>query len=141
MEERRLIPILNAMNAILIIIVLILTLPIIFEIYPFLEIGILVGSSMEPILKSGDMLFIRKSIEDVKIGDIISFKDSPRAIVHRVVDIRKDSSLMFKTKGDNNGEPDGWKGADQTEGKVVYVIPTRFLFYKTKPKNCWPAWF
>ena len=123
-EKRRLIPILNI---ILVVIILMLILPIIFRICPFLEVNISVGSSMVPTLKTGDTMFIR-NVQDIRIGDIISFKRGLNGIVHRVIDIKRSPTLMFKTKGDANEKSDGWIKAEQVEGKIVYVVPTRFLF-------------
>lgn len=120
-EKRGLIPILNV---ILVVIILMLILPVIFRICPFLEVSISVGSSMTPTLKTGDTMFIRNSVEDIQIGDIISFS----GIVHRVIDIKRSPTLIFKTKGDANEKSDGWIKAEQVEGKIVYVVPTRFLF-------------
>jgi len=123
-EREGLISILNVM---LIVIILILFSPMIFNFCPFLEIGISVGSSMIPTLRTGDLLFIRDNIEDIEIGDIISFKTERGSIVHRVIDIIKDPTLMVRTKGDNNEKADKWIMAYQIEGKVIYIILIRFL--------------
>lgn len=78
---------------------------------PFMPIF---GSSMEPTLQSGNLLFIEPmKPQDVKVGDIIvytvpplvrDFYNYPPTVAHRVIEIKTSPSLGFRTAGDNTGE-------------------------------------
>lgn len=67
------------------------------------------SNSMNPIFKTGDMLFVKK-VDPATIheGDIITFKESGgNLITHRVVDVTNNSgAISFATKGDNNNMVD-----------------------------------
>lgn len=57
--------------------------------------------SMEPTIESGDTVLIKKcDFDDVKIGDIIVYKNDNKYIIHRVVRFDDDGSIV--TKGDND---------------------------------------
>lgn len=63
--------------------------------------------------------------EDIKIGDIISYKYTENiSIVHRVINIRKDDrGLYYIVKGDNNKIPDPVKvRIENVEGILVALI-------------------
>jgi len=86
------------------------------------------GESMVPTIIHGDTILIRKGIENIEVGDILSFKVGSRVIVHRVVDIQKNPILTFQTKGDAVEEPDGVEiTVDQVIGKMIDIIPTSLL--------------
>jgi len=86
------------------------------------------GDSMVPTIMHGDTILIRKGIEDIEVGDIVSFKVGSRVVVHRVVDIQKNPILIFQTKGDAVEEPDGLEiTVDQVMGKIIDIIPTSLL--------------
>ncbi|KPJ56863.1 hypothetical protein AMJ49_03560 [Parcubacteria bacterium DG_74_2] len=104
----------------------------------------LAGKSMNPVLMHGDTVLVKKGAEDIQVGDIISFRvDSiPFGIVHRVVEIQKNPTLILKTKGDANNLPDQWDiTADQVIGKVILIIPTSLLMtlYVLVPSISLPA--
>lgn len=64
--------------------------------------------SMEPTIKTGDVIFIRPQSE-YKLGDVITFKDEKnRTITHRITSILTDThgNQNFVTKGDNNDTKD-----------------------------------
>lgn len=86
---------------------------------------------MTPAMLHGDTILVKRGIEDIRVGDIISFRvDSiPVAVAHRVVEIQENPSfLIFKTKGDANDVPDDWEiTADQVIGKVTDVKSTSFF--------------
>ncbi len=83
---------------------------------------IIATKSMVPTLNPGDVVIIRKvSPSKIRVGDIIAYDAitynpgtgpnirTPIIIVHRVIRIiNVDGMLYFKTKGDNNPEPDPW---------------------------------
>jgi len=117
----------SIINLILIIILLILISPIIFESCSFLDTNYTKGLSMLPTLKSGDMVFIKNGTKGIKIDDIIIFRTGSGLVGHRVVDIIKNPTLMFRTKGDNNKEADDWIMAYQVKGKIIYIIHGGFF--------------
>ncbi|MDW0108711.1 signal peptidase I [Sporosarcina aquimarina] len=65
----------------------------------------MLSNSMNPIFKTGDMLFVKK-VDPTAIheGDIITFKESGGNLInHRVVDVTDSSgAISFATKDDNN---------------------------------------
>lgn len=65
-----------------------------------------VSSSMEPTLNKGDLVVVKgTSPEEINVGDIIVYHNPFQgvAVVHRVIDIKKDGDeFVFYTKGDNN---------------------------------------
>jgi signal peptidase len=100
-----------------------------------------VSNSMDPTLKKGDLVVVKGvSPEDIKIGDIIVYHNPLQgvAVVHRVIDIRKDGGkLIFYTKGDNNRTN---RLSDQEAG---IAPPVREQWVKgivvlTIPKLGWP---
>lgn len=65
-----------------------------------------ISGSMKPNLEIGDIV-ITKEIEDIKKGDIITFRQQNSIITHRVVDIiNENEKLYYQTKGDNNNSND-----------------------------------
>ncbi len=107
---------------------------------------VVVSSSMEPTIKPGDIIVVKKvNIEDIKVGDIIVYKNpyTQKEIVHRVIyKGKKYGKVYLITKGDNdktNPLPDQLVGAAPpiTEeifvGKVILIIPylgyPRYLVY------------
>lgn len=102
------------------------------------------GSSMEPALHSGGLLIV-ESIEpwDIKTGDIITYKvpelvreyyNYPTTVAHRVIEIKTEPSLGFRTQGDNAGEdpftiqPQDIKG---TVGTQIPYIGIPLLFFQS----------
>jgi signal peptidase I len=60
------------------------------------------SGSMTPLLLIGDMVLVESiSPENIKLGDIIVFKDFDKLVVHRVIQKYKDGSKSFLQKGDN----------------------------------------
>jgi len=81
---------------------------------------------MSPTINAGDILLISKiNPEEIKDGDIITFREGETFVTHRVVEIINNS---FRTKGDANEDPDAKIiRAEQVAGKVIFAIP--FLGY------------
>jgi len=78
------------------------------------------SGSMWPSLKRGDLILI-KGVEgknDIKIGDIVVFKNPKGFTIHRVVEM-KDTTLV--TKGDANNVNDNPVSYDELIGKTVNV--------------------
>lgn len=82
--------------------------------------------SMEPELKKGDAIIIKKVAEDqLRVNDIITFKINGEIITHRIVRIDDvNSEKFYITKGDNNNveDSDELRFSD-IEGKQIIKIP------------------
>jgi len=90
------------------------------------------GSSMEPALSDGDMIWVKYlDIADVKIGDIVTLEHpSEGATTHRVIKMQPlpQGGYLLETKGDANFVAEAWKiGAD--ERVAVAVARVRFAGY------------
>lgn len=85
------------------------------------------SGSMEPALKVGGVVVTRLvSVDEVRRGDVISYKIDEQRITHRVIEVNKtDGMVCFRTKGDANEEPDPYAVIPKTEKvpKVVAYVP------------------
>lgn len=88
--------------------------PTIYDGYTYLEVA---SGSMEPTLKTGDIIIVQKT-NDVKVNDIIIYKteDGLSFVTHRLTNI---DGYNFTTKGDANNTSEQII-SDQVVGKVVY---------------------
>ena len=83
------------------------------------------SNSMYPAIKKGDAIILRKLNEkekdELKIGDIIAFKEGSYIITHRIIEI---GDGYYITKGDNNNIQDTNKRTrNDIVGKIVAKIP------------------
>lgn len=78
------------------------------------------GNSMYPTLKAGDVGIVEKcSSADLKIGDIIVFKQNGKLIAHRLISINVENEThLFVAKGDKNSHPDKPFTVEALVGKV-----------------------
>lgn len=76
---------------------------------------IVIGNSMSPFIKDGDILICDKQ-DEYNIGDVVLIK-TDKFFCHRIILCSKDKSF-YLTKGDNSLEPDGWLRKDKIIGKV-----------------------
>jgi len=88
---------------------------------------VIISGSMEPNLKIGDIIIIKHiSDNELKEGDIVSFRNGTSIITHRINSIIVDETgtTKYETKGDNNNISDKSliKYSD-IEGIVVGKIP------------------
>jgi signal peptidase len=87
---------------------------------------VVVSGSMEPTLHTGDVAVTRKiAPEDVRLGDVITYRGEPGLVTHRIVgmDITP-QGMFYQTKGDANLSEDARPvPVDQIESRVVYRIP------------------
>ena len=83
------------------------------------------GVSMSPALEAGDVVVTRDvPVEDIEVGDIIRIRHHDSYIIHRVVDIEKESGrYYFITQGDANNVQDPPILEGQLEGKVILTVP------------------
>lgn len=95
-----------------------------------------IGSgSMRELINKGDMIVAKKLKEEektkVKKGDILVYRYGSTVIVHRIVDIYKDSrEFVVYTKGDANDDIDNYKiDTEMMIGVVKTHIP--FIGYPT----------
>jgi signal peptidase len=87
---------------------------------------VILTGSMIPNINPGDMPLIRKcSIEEIKVGDIIAYDLENFTVVHRVITIINDHSVItLITKGDANKTPDKESVTkEQLIGKLQFNIP------------------
>lgn len=87
---------------------------------------IITTESMSPTINSGDVIIIKKcKEEDLKIGDIVTFKQNGETITHKITDITKrEKKNEYTTKGNNNNTEDSKKiSFENIEGKQVITIP------------------
>ena len=86
---------------------------------------IIVSQSMEPNIKVGDAVCIKKVNEnELKINDIISFHDGNDINTHRITNITQENGVtLYTTKGDNNKREDKNKITfKEIEGKYIFKI-------------------
>jgi len=75
------------------------------------------SESMWPVLKKNDIIFITKAVKsDLRIGDIIVFKNERGFTIHRIIEM-KDNTLT--TKGDANNISDLPISYDEIIGKTL----------------------
>jgi len=106
---------------------LIVTSAIIIAIFSFVPQHVfrVNGTSMNPTLKTGDIVVIGKGINGNLTNEIVVFEDHKIGlIVHRVI---ADNSEMVMTQGDANDSPDGWITKENVIGVVVFVIPSEAM--------------
>ena len=106
--------------------------PTIFGVKTF----IVLSGSMKPTLNVGDIVFT-KNVDDIVVGDIISFKIENAVITHRVTQvIPYGDEILYRTKGDNNSSEDVETiTIENVEGKYLFKIPyigLVVLFIKSK---------
>lgn len=86
---------------------------------------IVLSGSMETEIKTGDIVVVKEvPIEDVKLNDVIAFKEDGIVITHRIVEIKEDNGVKkYITKGDNNNVKDsGFVLKEQIEGVYQFRI-------------------
>ena len=103
---------------------------------------IVLSGRMTPLMLPRDMIIV-KSVDpnELTVGDILTFRDpggKPNTYVtHRIIALKEDKELIFKTKGDANNAEDNFNvTASKAVGKLVFVIPfAGYLPEITKNKN------
>lgn len=99
----------------------------VFAVYP----SVVLTGSMEPLIRPGDVVLIRKMAEEkdiyeLKEGDVINFQRETINITHRIARIEEDEAgnRTFITKGDNNVSEDKEQvGPNDIRGIVIQVVP------------------
>lgn len=88
------------------------------------KVFVIVSKSMQPTIKVGDAIFIKQVPEnELKVGDIISFRTDGYINTHRIKQIITDENgnKQYVTKGDNNKEEDREK-VRYSEIEGIYVF-------------------
>lgn len=90
-----------------------------------------VSGSMEPEIPVGALIISQKTeIEDIEVGDIISFRSlesymQGSIVTHRVIEIhKKDGKLALVTQGDANNAMDAYYVTQENLiGRIIYHTP------------------
>ncbi len=124
------------------ILMVICTIFLLISIYNFIQVKVLKNDysnffgytlfevetgSMKPTIKPGDWIILKTS-KDVKVNDIITYKQGKNFITHRVIETYRNS---YVTKGDNNNSKDSPIAQKQVVGKVIKILPKFGILKKT----------
>lgn len=78
-------------------------IPCLFKYRPL----VVLSGSMEPTFKTGGIIYYKHALpEEIKVGDIITFRSSDTFVSHRVTKIENN---LYETKGDANNTVDAIK--------------------------------
>lgn len=78
-----------------------------------------VTGSMSGTIEVNDYIIVKKD-NNLKLKDIVTFKDGDSLVTHRIVEIKQKTII---TRGDVNNSNDIEITYDDVIGKVIYVIP------------------
>ena len=80
---------------------------------------VIISESMEPNIMPNDAIFVKEvPEEDLKVGDVISFKDDGFINTHRIVEIlNENGKIKYRTKDDRN-----LVSYVDIEGKYIFKI-------------------
>ena len=96
-------------HAIVVAVTLVLVLGYVATAYLGAGFAVVEGSSMEPLLHTGDLVLLtKKPPEDVEVGDIVVYSWGGKYVIHRVIHkyVSPQGEVCIVTKGDNNVLPD-----------------------------------
>ena len=69
---------------------------------PFgIGMAVVISGSMEPTISIDDMILVKKA-DEYKLDDMVVFQSNNELIVHRIVDINEDGTIVAKTSGTTN---------------------------------------
>lgn len=89
---------------------------------------VVLSGSMEPSIMTGSLVVIDKKENNIKEGDIISFRSGDALVTHRVTEVTEEG---YKTKGDNNEIEDASIVPKRAvEGVVVFNVAGLGYFLK-----------
>ncbi len=81
---------------------------------------IVLSGSMEPSIRIGDIVVVKKIQQEPRVGDVVAYKYSGMIILHRVINVTRNQLV---TKGDANNAPDNPITTRQVLGKLYLRIP------------------
>ena len=93
--------------------------PSVFGVTPMVVQSGSMSGNAEDHIEVGDLIFtVKPDIDELKIGDIVSYMEGNVAVTHRIVDITTDAdgNRSFVTKGDANNTEEPAIGADAIFG-------------------------
>ncbi|MBI5079491.1 signal peptidase I [Candidatus Wolfebacteria bacterium] len=78
------------------------------------------SGSMWPVLKEGSLVFIQSvKKEDIKIGDIVVYRNNKGFTIHRVAELREND---LTTKGDANFQKDAPVKYEDVIGRTLTIL-------------------
>ena len=90
---------------------------------------VIISGSMEPNLNIGDIVLIKSVDEqELKVNDIISFREGESIITHRIVEIIENEGKKYITKGDNNNAKDS-NDVEYKEIEGIFIGKIPYLGY------------
>ena len=103
-----------------VVVILTIVAPMIFGIMPY----VVLSGSMEPEIKTGAVAYVNTKVkpEEIKEGDIISFKLKGIGVTHRVAKVNDDKTFTTKGDANNTEDPEPVTYVDY-KGKTVFSIP------------------
>jgi len=123
--------ILYGLTAIILLTITVIVALSAFDIPNGFKIYTVQSNSMSPAIPVGSVIVIRP-YGDYKIGDVITYKpeeyksvkNPKETTTHRIVEVKPDNNVSFKTRGDANNAPDSTAvSKDLVLGKVVFSLP------------------
>jgi signal peptidase len=97
---------------------------------------VVLSGSMEPEIQTGSVAYIYPvNPSSLERGDVITYRSGedpatgqPQLTTHRIIEVVSDEPPQFRTKGDNNEDPDpSTVSGDEVVGRYVFSVP--FLGY------------
>ncbi|MBQ7977413.1 MAG: signal peptidase I [Clostridia bacterium] len=120
----------NVMNTIFLTLALIIAFFVAFGLIFGLRIGIVPTSSMEPTISTWSLIIVRpaQSMDEIQVGDIISYQKGNQSYVHRVQSITPatdTSEALIVAVGDNPNTAGAYDLVPfrMVEGEMVVAVP------------------
>ncbi len=108
---------------------------------------VITGGSMSGTFEVGDMVFTKEEpVGGVEVGDVITYlppaDSGTRSLVtHRIIAMRtqEDGSVVMRTQGDANPDPDPWKFTlnESTQPVMAFSVPKvgHLFLFLADPQN------
>ncbi|MEW6681006.1 MAG: PqqD family peptide modification chaperone [bacterium] len=92
------------------------------------------GNSMAPLIEDKDKILVLKgNSKEISYGDIILYQIGKRLLAHRIVYLKREKEVLFRTKGDANIGLDDIFPQKGIIGKVIAIQKgRRWLFINNK---------
>lgn len=103
-----------------------------------LERYVITGDSMQGSYDRGSILYSEVvPVEDLRVGDVITYEPPPSArwdgvVTHRIISLQdRDGTQVLRTKGDANDSPDPWrfKLRGEEQARAVASVPYVGYFF------------
>ena len=104
----------------------------VFPVRPY----VIITGSMIPEIYPGDIVLVKRDIDNLKAGEIIQYKSGDINIIHRITEIVEEKdTYLYITKGDNNSSVDPKPvSINNIRGRVIFTVPKvgypALLFYR-----------